>query len=213
MLFRSDDLEYRFDWGDGGFSTWSTATSALHAWVAEGTYNVKAQARCEIHPAVESAWSPATSVTITAAAGETISTPDAPGGSNSGETSESLTYTASGAVSSFSHLVEYRFDFGDSAVSPWLNTLTSRSHVWTTAGTYDVTVQARCTIHNAIESAWSAATTVVISDPAEIIPILPGTISGVTDGIINDPYDYIVYHSSQTNLGNAVEGRDRKSVV
>ncbi|MCK4538369.1 MAG: hypothetical protein KAV42_06185, partial [Candidatus Krumholzibacteria bacterium] len=202
-----DDLHYRFDWGDGSFSAWSVYTSESHSWATEGSYDVKAQARCAVHTTVESEWSTATVVTITAVAVETISTPDAPGGPVSGETDESLTYTASGAVSSFGHLVEYRFDFGDGTVTGWLYALTSVSHDWNTAGSYDVKVQARCRTHTTIESAWSAATTVEISDPAETIPNLPGAINGVTDGIIDDPYEYITYHSSQTNLGNAIEGR------
>ena len=203
----SDDLHYRFDWGDGSFSTWSVSTSASHSWAAEGTFDVRAQARCSSHTTVVSDWSPVTAVTITAAPVETISTPDVPGGPVSGETNESLVYTAGGAVNSFGHLVEYRFDFDDGNISPWMGTLTSRAHSWTAAGSYDVTVQARCRTHPAIESAWSAPATVVISDPAEIIPSPPGAINGVAAGIINDPYDYLVIHSTQTNLGHAVEGR------
>jgi len=202
-----DDLEYRFDWGDGSFSTWSASTSASHSWAVEGPYDVRAQARCADHTTVESDWSTATAVTITSAAEETVSTPDAPSGPTTAETDEVLGYYASGAVSSFGHPVEYRFDMGDGRVTPWLYTSTSISHTFTAAGSYEVRAQARCRTHTAIESDWSAATVVVISDPAEIIPNPPGAISGVTDGIIDDPYDYIVYHSTQTNLGNAVEGR------
>jgi hypothetical protein len=202
-----DDLQYRFDWGDGSFSTWSVSTSASHSWAAEGSFDVRAQARCADHVAVESDWSPVTAVTITAAPVEMVSTPDAPGGPVSGETNVSLIYTASGAVNSFSHLVEYRFDFDDGYVSPWMATLTSLSHSWATAGSYDVIVQARCRTHPAIESEWSAPTTVVISVPAEIIASPPGAINGIADGIINEPYEYAAYHSSMTNLGHSVEGR------
>jgi formylglycine-generating enzyme required for sulfatase activity len=38
-------LEYRFDFGDGGYSPWSPATSAAHSWGAAGLYSVKAEAR------------------------------------------------------------------------------------------------------------------------------------------------------------------------
>jgi len=202
-----DDLQYRFDWGDGSFSTWSTATSVSHAWSAEGAYDVRAQARCREHPTVDSDWSPVTAVTITAAAGETVSTPDAPDGPATAETDEAIGYYTGGAVSSDGHSVEYRFDLGDGRVTPWLYLSTSIGHTYTAAGTYDVKAQARCRSHTTIESEWSAATTVVVSDPAEIIPVPPTTINGVAAGIINDPYEYIVYHSTGTNLSHAIEGR------
>ena len=202
-----DDLQYRFDWGDGNFSTWSTLTSSSHAWATVGTYDVKAQARCDAHPTIVSDWSDATVVTITAAPGEIVSAPDAPGGPAAGETNVSLLYTASGAVSTSGHSVEYRFDFGDGTVTGWLFAQTSLAHSFTTAGSYDVIVQARCRTHTTIESAWSAATTVVISEPAEMIPSLPGAINGIAAGIINDPYDYTVIHSTHTNLTHAIEGQ------
>ena len=40
-------VEYRFNWGDGSYSTWSMATSASHAWTTAGSYLVKAEARCQ----------------------------------------------------------------------------------------------------------------------------------------------------------------------
>ena len=45
-------VEYRFNWGDGSYSAWSTATSASHTWAAVGTYAVKAEARCQTHTTV-----------------------------------------------------------------------------------------------------------------------------------------------------------------
>lgn len=50
-------LAYRFDWGDGQTSSWSNVQTAQHAWPAAGTYDVRAQARCMIHPGVKSVWS------------------------------------------------------------------------------------------------------------------------------------------------------------
>jgi len=57
-------VEYRFDWDDGNFSTWSTSTSASHSWASPGLYSVKAQARCATTPAVTSGWSTGLDVTI-----------------------------------------------------------------------------------------------------------------------------------------------------
>jgi len=57
-------LEYRFDWGDGNYSSWSSSPSAPKSWASAGIYEVKAQARCSHHPSVTSDWSPGLSVTI-----------------------------------------------------------------------------------------------------------------------------------------------------
>jgi spore germination protein YaaH len=57
-------LEYRFDWGDGNYSNWSSSTSASKSWASAGTYNLKAQARCATHPSVVSDLSPGLLVSI-----------------------------------------------------------------------------------------------------------------------------------------------------
>ena len=58
------NIEYRFDWGDGSYSNWSSSTSASHSWSSAGTYYVKAQARCATHTSVVSNWSNSRAVTI-----------------------------------------------------------------------------------------------------------------------------------------------------
>ena len=50
-------VEYRFDWGDGSYSTWSSSGSAFHSWSSPNTYCVKAQARCSVDNSVVSSWS------------------------------------------------------------------------------------------------------------------------------------------------------------
>ena len=202
-----DTLQYRFDWSDGSMSNWSVAASASRTWAIAGTYEVRAQARCKNHPTVLSDWSSATSVTISAAAAETVSAPDAPGAPATGETNQSQTISISGGGSSYGHGVQHRVDFGDGNISNWYSSLTSIQHAWTAAGTYDIIVQARCASHPAIESDWSAATSIEITDPPETISSLPGTIFGVTDGQINESYQYDCTHSSVTNLGDQMEGQ------
>ncbi|MCP2606362.1 choice-of-anchor D domain-containing protein, partial [Candidatus Aminicenantes bacterium AC-708-I09] len=58
------NVEYRFDWGDGTYSSWSTSTSASHSWFTAGTYTVKAQARCSVDTSIVSDWSSGLTVTI-----------------------------------------------------------------------------------------------------------------------------------------------------
>ncbi len=49
-------LQYQFDWGDGNFSGWGSATQS-HSYGNSSTYNVKARARCATHPTYVSSWS------------------------------------------------------------------------------------------------------------------------------------------------------------
>jgi len=57
-------LQYRFDWGDGTYSAWSSSTATSKSWASAGSYSVKAQARCATHNAVVSAWSSGHPMTI-----------------------------------------------------------------------------------------------------------------------------------------------------
>ena len=56
-----DSVEYRYDWGGGILSSWGAASQS-RSWAAAGQYAVKAQARDSRQ--AESAWSGATTVTI-----------------------------------------------------------------------------------------------------------------------------------------------------
>jgi C1A family cysteine protease len=59
-------VQYKFDWDDGSDSGWLAegTTTASHSWSANGTYNVRAMARCVADTAVESLWSTTYAVTI-----------------------------------------------------------------------------------------------------------------------------------------------------
>jgi len=57
-------VQYRFDWGDGSFSSWGTP-GQMHAYSKVGTHTIKAQARCQTHPEIVSAWSSGKTVTLT----------------------------------------------------------------------------------------------------------------------------------------------------
>jgi hypothetical protein len=52
-------LQYKFDWDNGMDSGWLAegATGAAHFWAANGTYHVRAMARCATHTTSESLWS------------------------------------------------------------------------------------------------------------------------------------------------------------
>lgn len=57
-------VEYRFNWGDGTYSDWSSPKTATNSWSSPGIYLVKAQARCATHTGKVSSESSGFSVTI-----------------------------------------------------------------------------------------------------------------------------------------------------
>jgi hypothetical protein len=61
-----DPIRYRFDWGDGTKSSFLPVgqTSTNYSWTSQGSYVVKAQAICSIHPDVFSGWSAGTTIDI-----------------------------------------------------------------------------------------------------------------------------------------------------
>jgi|GEM_PF-2516114 len=150
-----DDVEYRFDWGDGNISAWDADTSASYAWALPGTYEVKAQAR-DIYGA-ESGWSTALSVDM---GNRPPATPPKPAGPDGGVVGDS--YVFSGASSDpDGDPIEYQFDWGDGELSDWSENYRA-AHIWDEVGEYYVKVRVRDAWDN---SEWSPARTFVIVDP------------------------------------------------
>ncbi len=63
------EVEYRFDWGDGTYSAWSSSRTASHQW-DEGVYPVRAQVRCTDDNSTVSPWSDPREVNIGLAYGD-----------------------------------------------------------------------------------------------------------------------------------------------
>lgn len=80
-------VEYRFDWGDGNYSSWGSSTQSC-VYNNVGTYQIKAQARCQTHTNIVSNWSSAMSITIS---GHVLSISVSPSGSGSVTKSPSKT--------------------------------------------------------------------------------------------------------------------------
>ncbi len=60
-------VEFRFDLdrvGSGNLTAWGDADSVTVIWAGAGPVDVAAQARCKIHPTIESEWSGALTVTL-----------------------------------------------------------------------------------------------------------------------------------------------------
>ncbi len=199
------DVEYQFDWGDGTTSAWDAATTVAHQWAAEGSYDVKAMARCAADTDVESAWSTALTVVVTDAPPvETITTPDAPDGPATIEVQVLGSYAMTGAISSMGHDLYADFDWGDGTTSGW--TVNPRGHDWDAIGTYDVKVRARCQTHGLIVSDWSPALTVTVTGPAEIITA-PQMSGGMKDFAPVGDEVWISSSGAKSNLGHVLEYR------
>ncbi len=200
-----DDLTYTVRFGDEAtpvpVSTDQSGTSYGPLSMLGGTtfyWQIVAK-----DPDGETTASPVWSFTTIAPAGETVTTPTTPTGPVTGETAAALSFNTGGATSSLGHAVEYRFDWGGGVMSDWSGTLPV-DHSWTTAGSYEVAAQARCATDTAIESLWSAALTVVISDPATETVGTPAAPTGPLTGLVNES---LVYSTDAvvSSLGHAVE--------
>ncbi|NOY60610.1 MAG: T9SS type A sorting domain-containing protein [Calditrichaeota bacterium] len=60
---RNHRVEYQFDWGDSSLSVWGDSIQT-HVFQKYGEYEIRARARCKIHPNVVSSWSEPSLVTI-----------------------------------------------------------------------------------------------------------------------------------------------------
>jgi hypothetical protein len=159
-------IQYFIDWGDGTNSGWldSGVTSVSKTWTVGGTFNVRARARCLLHPEMMSAWSPVLVVTV-----EAISPPTLISGPLSGIPNTSYTYTASGSISSLGHPIEYQFDWGDGTTSEWGTG--PQNKTWIEGAVFSVKARGRCTLHPEIVSAWSSGLEVTIETVS--VPSIP----------------------------------------
>jgi len=57
--------EYRFDWGDGSYSSWSSSVNASHSWASPGIYTIRTKAR---YGDISSEWSSGKTLVIEAKA-------------------------------------------------------------------------------------------------------------------------------------------------
>jgi len=192
-------LEYRFNWGDGTASGWSTSKSASHAWSTAGHVTVTVTARCQTHTDKLAFSNPLQIEVIDPA--ETISTPGTPAGETSPVKDHSYTYTSSGAASSSGHSLEYRYSWGDGTDSAWSTSLSS-SHRWSSEGDFSVSVTARCQTHTD-KFAVSNSLPVQVEAPVETIS-KPGKPSGENYPVKDRSYTYST-SGAVSSFGHTIE--------
>ena len=95
---------YRFDWGDGTYSPWSSSTSAFHSWSSANSYTIKVQAQCATDISVVSGWSLGLTVTISSGSPGTA-TRDLPG-CYTPSTASTVTITVTPSTTTNSYAVE-----------------------------------------------------------------------------------------------------------
>jgi hypothetical protein len=114
------------------------------------------------------------------------STPATPSGPSTAMANTNLTF-ATTAADPDGQALAYRYDWGDGVQSSWGPA--SQSHSWAAAGQYLVIAQARDSLE--AESAWSAPTTVVISNPQPVVPDSDGDgVPDHQDVFPNDPKEW-----------------------
>ena len=175
-------LQYQFTFGNGDVSPWiAPGAPASDAWFSAGTYAVKVQARCSVDNQIVSSVSAPLTVTITAPV-ETLTTPNTPGGPNQVTTSAGYRYYwQGGAVSSLGHSVQYQFVWGDGTTSGWLPVGTEfADKVWSSSGSKNVILQARCSLHTSVTSPDSPAFAVTATTPGGSLTLLAGNLNNPT---------------------------------
>jgi len=111
---------------------------------------------------------------------EIITTPTTPSGPTSGNAGTSYIYSTSGSSSSSGHDIQYSFDWRDGTESGWLPVgQASASKIWTSVGTFNVRVQARCAIDIGVVSSWSDILPVIITTD-DIAPPTPNSMTWAT---------------------------------
>jgi len=161
---------YWFDWGDGNNSGWvgpysSGATgNASHAWDSPGDFTVKTKAKDEHGAERGAGWSDSITVTMLNNAPNGSSTPT---GLTSGYSAVRYTYLTNATDPDGDNLY-YLFDWGDNTNSSWVGPYVSgatgsSSHIWTTAGTYQIKSKVKDEFDLETDAGWSDPLNVTMS--------------------------------------------------
>ncbi len=194
-----DNVKYGFDFNNDGIidpSHWTTFYPSSSTCTVKitfyGTGTRYLRAKAEDEHGAQSGFS-STLVIIIAGANNPPNTPSKPSGPSSGNMGSSLSFSTS-TTDPDDDSVKYGWDWnGDDTIDEWSSFLSSgsvdtRSHSWSSVGTYDVQVIAEDS--NSGQSAFSISKTVVITSSNN--PPNKPIINGPTSGKTGDSYTYIV---------------------
>ncbi len=134
-------VEYKFDWGDGGQSDWGAATKN-HIYTQRGNYQVKARARCSVHNEIVSNWSNARNTSISSLNLEVAVNPPGAGSVNKTPNKDGYDYNESVRLTANVLNGAYQFEnwSGDLSGSQNPNTIIMNENKTVTANFINETV-------------------------------------------------------------------------
>ena len=134
---------------------------------------------------------------------ETIASPGGISGEPSPILNSSYTYTVGASSSSLGHTLQYSFNWGDGASSPWV-TSQSASHAWTSTGQKTIVVTARCQTHMNVSANNSPGNYVVVKT-ANLRPSLTSIATPAVAQSGDVPISYTLADAESDTCGIAVE--------
>lgn len=157
-------VELQVDWGDGAISDWGNATRC-HTYASPGTYQLRARARCELHPDQMSDWSSEYEFPVEPLPPEEVCTPTIEGPGTCPLNVPCL-FTFCNGCSSLGHPVLYTVSVrynGGVWSNEDLGASCSYQSAFADCGTWEIRAQARCGYGHA-ESESSEPLTVQVGD-------------------------------------------------
>jgi PKD repeat protein len=162
---------YYWDFGDGNSASNQNPT---HIYSGTGSFT----ANLTVTDSISNVSTDSKTINVTTPVHD-VTTPSTPSGPANGSISYVYSFSSGGATCSQGHNVEFRFDWGDGTISSWSSSGVS-SHSWSSAGTYMVKAQARCTVDTGIMSNWSGSWTCQISLPNTTSYLMLASITGIS---------------------------------
>jgi len=179
--FPNTTAEYRFDWGDSVISSWSVDTVREHSWLSPGVYQVRAEARKQNKPSVVSAWSVPLLVTVFDTTGYYITQPGYLEGPGAIKAKSNAIFKTGGSSCSIGGTIQYRFNWGDATLSPWITgdtntiiidstsdtiftSMAADTHFYAMKGFYDIRSQARSMKDTTVISPWTTSFRLTVLD-------------------------------------------------
>lgn len=166
----TNDIAYKYDWGDGDTTAWSSyyssgdTISLNHSYGSEGIFDIRAKARD--NNGNESEWSNAHNINISGVPNSPPDVPTNPSGPDSGFIDKSYDFIGL-TTDQDGDSISYQFSWGNGDLSNWSDYVVSGSPVtmsyqYANGGSYDIQVRAKDTYED--QSSWSNPHTVYISD-------------------------------------------------
>jgi hypothetical protein len=165
-----DNLQYKFNWGDGTESDWSTTKTATHSWSEVGSYDVIAKAKDDWD---ESSWSQPLEVNIFGGDLDVSA-----GGAYEGSAGTLISFT--GTVDGGTEPYSWNWDFGDGENSSVQNP----THTYYTPGEYIVSLYVS---DNQGSEGVDTTTATISSNPPET-----PTITGETAGAAGEEQEFTI---------------------